>query len=425
MTVADTHRAILAVWRIEQARLIAALARVTRDVPLAEELAQEALVAALEHWPRTGVPEKPSAWLMATAKNRALDHLRRDRMLARQHATLAQDLEAEQNEMPDFDSALDDDIGEDLLRLIFTACHPLLSGEARAALTLRMIGGLTTGEIARAFLTSESTIAQRIVRAKRTLSEAGLGYETPRGAELTRRLGSVLEVIYLIFNEGYAATAGDDWMRPQLCEEALRLGRILAGLMPAEAEVHGLTGLMELHASRAAARTDAAGDPILLLAQNRALWDRLLITRGLAALKRAEGAAGRRGFYTLQAAIVACHARAPTAGATDWRRIAALYAELAALAPSPVVELNRAVAVGMAEGAEAGLAIIERLAEEPALKRYHLLSSVRGDLLFKLGRHREAQHAFDHAASLATNRRERELMQRRGREAAAAQATPD
>ncbi len=421
MTVADTHRAILAVWRIEQARLIAALARMTRDVPLAEELAQEALVSALEHWPRTGVPEKPAAWLMATAKRRAIDHLRRDRMLARRHATLAQELESEQNEMPNFDSALDDDIGEDLLRLIFTACHPLLSSEARAALTLRMIGGLTTGEIARAFLTTESTIAQRIVRAKRALSEAGLGYETPRGAELTRRLGSVLEVIYLIFNEGYAATAGDDWMRPQLCEEALRLGRILAGLMPQEAEVHGLVSLMELHASRAAARTDAAGEPILLLAQNRALWDRLLISRGLAALARAEGVVGQRGFYTLQAAIVACHARAATAEATDWHRIAALYAELAALAPSPVVELNRAVAVGMAEGAAAGLAIVERLAEEPALKRYHLLSSVRGDLLSKLGRHQEAQRAFDHAASLATNRRERELMQRRGREAAAAQ----
>ena len=421
MTVADAHRAILAVWRIEQARLIAVLARMTRDVSLAEELAQEALVAALERWPETGAPDKPGAWLLAAARRRAIDHFRRDRMLKRKHATLAHELEAEQSAMPDLDAALDDDIGDDLLRLIFTACHPLLSREARAALTLRMIGGLTTEEIARAFLASETTIAQRIVRAKRTLSESGLAYETPRGSELALRLASVLEVIYLIFNEGYVATAGDDWMRPQLCEEALRLGRILAALTPTEPEAHGLLSLMELHASRAAARTSPTGEPILLLEQNRARWDRLLIQRGLAALTQAERLAGARGVYTLQAAIVAQHAQAPTAVATDWPRIAALYAELASLAPSPVVELNRAVAVAMAEGAQAGLDIVDGLAEEPALKRYPLLPSVRGDLLFKLGRHSEARIAFDHAAALMTNRRERDLMLKRAREASAAQ----
>jgi RNA polymerase sigma factor (sigma-70 family) len=421
MTVADAHRAILAVWRIEQARLIAVLARMTRDVSLAEELAQEALVAALERWPETGAPDKPGAWLLAAARRRAIDHFRRDRMLKRKHATLAHELEAEQSAMPDLDAALDDDIGDDLLRLIVTACHPLLSREARAALTLRMIGGLTTEEIARAFLASETTIAQRIVRAKRTLSESGLAYETPRGSELALRLASVLEVIYLIFNEGYVATAGDDWMRPQLCEEALRLGRILAALTPTEPEAHGLLSLMELHASRAAARTSPTGEPILLLEQNRARWDRLLIQRGLAALTQAERLAGARGVYTLQAAIVAQHAQAPTAVATDWPRIAALYAELASLAPSPVVELNRAVAVAMAEGAQAGLDIVDGLAEEPALKRYPLLPSVRGDLLFKLGRHSEARIAFDHAAALTTNRRERDLMLKRAREASAAQ----
>jgi RNA polymerase sigma factor (sigma-70 family) len=421
VTVADTHRAILAVWRIEQARLIAVLARMTRDVSLAEELAQEALVTALERWPDTGVPEKPGAWLLAAAKRRAIDHFRRDKMLERKHAALAHELETGQDSTPDLDATLDDDIGDDMLRLIFTACHPLLSPEARAALTLRMIGGLTTEEIARAFLASEATIAQRIVRAKRTLSESGLAYETPRGPELAQRLASVLGVIYLIFNEGYAATAGDDWMRPQLCEEALRLGRILVSLAPREPEAHGLVSLMELHASRAAARTTAEGEPVLLLEQNRASWDRLLIQRGLAALARAEELGGARGFYALQAAIVACHARAPTAAATDWTRIAALYAELASLAPSPVIELNRAVAVAMAEGAQAGLDIVDRLAEEPALKSYHLLPGVRGDLLFKLGRHSEARIAFDHAAALATNRRERDLMLRRAREALAAQ----
>jgi RNA polymerase sigma factor (sigma-70 family) len=421
MTVADTHRAILAIWRIEQARLIAVLARVTRDIALAEELAQEALVAALERWPGTGVPDKPAAWLMATARRRAIDHLRRDKMLERKHATLARELEAEQNAMPGLDAELDDDIGDDLLRLIFTACHPLLSREARAALTLRMIGGLTTEEIARAFLTSEPTIAQRIVRAKRTLSKSGLAYETPRGPELAIRLASVLEVIYLVFNEGYTATVGDDWMRPQLCDEALRLGRILAALAPVEPEVHGLLSLMELHASRTAARTSATGDPILLLDQDRTRWDPLLIQRGLAALARAEELATVRSVYTLQAAIVACHARAPTAAATDWKRIAALYAELASIAPSPIVELNRAVAVAMAEGAQAGLDIVDRLVEEPTLKRYHLLPGVRGDLLFKLGRHEEACIAFNQAATLATNRSERELMLKRAREAAAAQ----
>ena len=421
MTVADTHRAILAVWRIEQARLIAVLARMTRDISLAEELAQEALVTALERWPDTGVPEKPGAWLLAAAKRRAIDHFRRDKMLERKHAALVHELETEQDSTPDLDAALDDDIGDDMLRLIFTACHPLLSPEARAALTLRMIAGLTTEEIARAFLASEATIAQRIVRAKRTLSESGLAYETPRGPELAQRLASVLGVIYLIFNEGYAATAGDDWMRPQLCEEALRLGRILVSLAPREPEAHGLVSLMELHASRAAARTTAAGEPVLLLEQNRASWDRLLIQRGLAALARAEELGGARGFYALQAAIVACHARAPTAAATDWTRIAALYAELASLAPSPVIELNRAVAVAMAEGAQAGLDIVDRLTEEPALKCYPLLPGVRGDLLFKLGRHSEARIAFDHAAALATNRRERDLMLKRAREALAAQ----
>jgi RNA polymerase sigma factor (sigma-70 family) len=421
VTVADTHRAILAVWRIEQARLIAVLARMTRDISLAEELAQEALVTALERWPDTGVPEKPGAWLLAAAKRRAIDHFRRDKMLERKHAALVHELETEQDSTPDLDAALDDDIGDDMLRLIFTACHPLLSPEARAALTLRMIAGLTTEEIARAFLASDATIAQRIVRAKRTLSESGLAYETPRGPELAERLASVLGVIYLIFNEGYAATAGDDWMRPQLCEEALRLGRILVSLAPREPEAHGLVSLMELHASRAAARTTAAGEPVLLLEQNRTSWDRLLIQRGLAALARAEELGGARGFYALQAAIVACHARAPTAAATDWTRIAALYAELASLAPSPVIELNRAVAVAMAEGAQAGLDIVDRLAEEPALKRYHLLPGVRGDLLFKLGRHSEARIAFDHAAALATNRRERDLMLKRAQEALAAQ----
>jgi len=411
--VSPTHRAILAVWRIEQPRLITSLARMLRDVPLAEDLSQESLIAALEHWPRDGVPEKPGAWLMATAKRRALDHLRRGIMLARKHTQVALELEQQEQAMPDFDSALDDDIGDELLRLIFTACHPLLSREARAALALRMICGLTTAEIARAFLLSESAIAQRIVRAKRTLSDSGLGYETPRGAELSARLSSVLEVVYLIFNEGYTAARGDDWMRPQLCAEALRMGRALAAIAPGEPEVHGLVSLMELNASRQAARTDAAGDPVLMADQNRALWDQLQIRRGLQALTRAQELGGGDGFYGLQAAIIACHARAATAEATDWARIASLYAHLAALAPSPVIALNRAVAVGMAHGPQAGLVLVDSLMEEPALKAYHLLPSVRGDLLFKLGRHAEARAAFECAAALTGNRREQEFLRRR------------
>ncbi len=420
MSADETHRAILAAWRIEQPRLITSLARMLRDVPLAEELTQEALLAALEHWPAEGVPERPGAWLMATAKRRALDHLRRRSMLERKHKMVARDLEAEQQTMPDFDTALDDDIGDEMLRLIFTACHPILSREARTALALRMICGLTTDEIARAFLVPEATVAQRIVRAKRTLSESGLAYETPRGEELAERLGTVLEVVYLIFNEGYTAARGDDWLRPQLCSEALRLGRVLSAVAPQEPEVHGLVALMELNASRTAARTDAARDPILLLDQDRALWDLLQIRRGLQALGRATALGGGGGFYALQAAIVACHARARSAAETDWDRIAALYAELAQLARSPVVELNRAIAVAMAQGPAAGLAIVDRLASEPALKHYHLLPGVRGDLLEKLGRHEEARAAFEAAAALAGNRRERDLMRRRAEAAAGA-----
>jgi RNA polymerase sigma factor (sigma-70 family) len=418
MTVADAHRAILAVWRIEQPRLITSLARMLRDVPLAEELTQEALVAALEQWPTTGVPEKPGAWLMTTARRRALDHLRRGPMLEAKHKMLAVDMEEQQQAMPDWDSALDDDIGDEMLRLIFTACHPLLSREARAALALRMICGLTTEEIARAFLLPDATIAQRIVRAKRTLSESGLAYETPRGEELSERLSSVLEVVYLIFNEGYAAARGQDWLRPQLCDEALRLGRVLTSIAPHEPEAHGLLALMELNASRTAARTDAAGEPILMLNQNRALWDQFQIRRGLQALGRARELGGASGFYALQAAIIACHARTRTAGETDWSHIAGLYAELAAVMRSPIVELNRAVAVGMAEGPEAGLSIVDRLMHEPALKAYHLLPSVRGDLLHKLGRHEEARAAFEAAAALAGNRREQDLLRRRAAEAA-------
>jgi RNA polymerase sigma factor (sigma-70 family) len=416
---ADTHRAILAVWRIEQPRLITSLARMLRDVPLAEDLTQEALLAALERWPATGVPERPGAWLMATAKHRALDHLRRRRMLARKQELVAREMEAEQLAMPDLDSALDDDIGDELLRLIFTACHPLLSREARAALALRMICGLTTEEIARAFLLSEATIAQRIVRAKRTLSESGLGYETPRGAELSARLASVLEVVYLIFNEGYTAARGEDWLRPQLCHDALRMGRVLTSIAPHEPEAHSLLALMELNASRTAARTDAAGEPILMLEQNRALWDQHQIRRGMQALARARELGGAGGAYALQAAIIACHAQARTARDTDWSRIAALYAELAAVVRSPVVELNRAVAVGMAQGPEVALAMVERLVGEPALKAYHLLPSVRGDLLHRLGRFEEARAAFEAAAALAGNKREQDLLKRR---AAAAQA---
>src|SRR5450631_1015306 len=423
MTAAGIHHTILAVWRIEQPRLITSLARMLRDVPLAEDLTQEALLAALKHWPATGIPEKPGAWLMATAKRRALDHLRRGQMLTRKHEMLASDMEQEQQAMPDWDTALDDDIGDELLRLVFTACHPLLSREARAALALRMICGLTTGEIARAFLLPEAAIAQRIVRAKRTLSESGLGYETPRGEELSARLCSVLEVVYLIFNEGYTAARGEHWLRPQLCHEAVRMGRVLTSIAPHEPEAHGLLALMELNASRTAARTDAAGEPILLLEQNRALWDRLQIRRGLQALGRARELGGAGGFYALQAAIVACHAEASTAAQTEWSRISGLYAELAALARSPVIELNRAVAVGMAEGPAAALVIVDRLSHEPALKTYHLLGSVRGDLLHKLGRHEEARVAFEAAAGLTGNKREHDLLRRRAAEAARAAAT--
>jgi RNA polymerase sigma factor (sigma-70 family) len=419
MTAANSHRTILAVWRIEQPRLITSLARMLRDVPLAEDLTQEALLAALERWPETGVPERPGAWLMATAKRRALDHLRRRQMLDRKHEMIALDMDEEQQAMPDLDAALDDDIGDELLRLVFTACHPLISREARVALALRMICGLTTEEIARAFLLPEATIAQRIVRAKRTLSESGLAYETPRGEELAQRLASVLEVVYLIFNEGYTAARGQDWLRPQLCNEALRMGRVLTSVAANEPEAHALLALMELNASRTAARTDAAGEPILLLEQNRALWDQLQIRRGLRALAHARDLGGAGGAYALQAAIVACHAEAHTADATNWSRIAGLYGELAAVVPSPIVELNRAVAVGMAEGPEAGLAIMDQLAHEPALKGYHLLQSVRGDLLYKLARFEEARSAFEEAATLAGNQRERDLLRRRAAEAAA------
>ena len=417
MTAADIHRTILAVWRIEQPRLIAGLSRMLRDVTLAEDLTQEALVAALEHWPGTGVPDKPGAWLMTSAKRHALDDLRRRNMLARKHAMLIRDLEQEQQAMPDFDAALDDDIGDELLRLIFTACHPILSREARAALALRMICGLTTGEIARAFLQPEATVAQRIVRAKRTLSGSGLAYETPHGKELSQRLASVLEVVYLIFNEGYTASSGDEWLRPQLCNDALRMGRVLTQLAPQEPESHGLLALMELNASRIAARTDASGDPILLMDQNRRRWDRLQIRRGLTALARACELGGGNGFYGLQAAIIGCHARAATPSDTDWPRIAKLYGELASLVRSPVIELNRAVAIGMAEGPAAALAIVDGLAGDPALRNYHLLESVRGDLLHKLGRLAEARAAFEIAAALAGNTRERELLKRRAAEA--------
>lgn len=415
----DTHRAIDAVWRIESARLIAGLARMVRDVGLAEELAQDALVSALEHWPGDGVPGNPGAWLMATAKNRALDHFRRDKVLARKHEEVLRELEIEQETADDPHEAPRDDFGDDLLRLIFTACHPVLSTEARVALTLRLLGGLTTGEIARAFLVSESTVAQRIVRAKRALAEAKVPYEVPRGREAAARLASVLEVIYLVFNEGYSATAGEDWVRPALCEEALRLGRILAGLAPREPEVHGLVALMEIQASRLRARVGPAGEPVLLLDQDRARWDHLLVRRGLAALERAEDQAKHLGVplgpYALQAAIAACHARAPTAAETDWPRIAALYDALGQVAPSPVVELNRAVAVSMAYGAAAGLEIVDALTAEPALEGYHLLPGVRGDLLAKLGRFDEARAEFARAASLTRNARERALLLERAR----------
>jgi RNA polymerase sigma factor (sigma-70 family) len=411
VTTSDTHRAIDAVWRIESARLIAGLARIVRDVGLAEELAQDALVVALEKWPESGVPDNPGAWLMATAKNRALDRLRRGKTVERKHQEIGRQLEARQaGAVADFETAIDDDIGDDLLRLIFTACHPVLSMEARVALTLRLLGGLTTEEIARAFLVPEATIAQRIVRAKRTLAEARVPFEVPRGDELAARLASVLGVIYLVFNEGYAATAGDDWMRPGLCEDALRLGRILAELAPGEPEVHGLVALMEIQASRAGARTGPSGEPVLLLDQDRSRWDHLLIRRGLAALARAEARGGTLGPYALQAAIAACHGRARTAAETDWLRIAALYDALAQLTPSPIVDLNRAVAVGMAFGPAAGLEVVDTLASEPSLQSYHLLPAVRGDLLFKLGRFEEARAEFERAAHLTRNARERDLL---------------
>ena len=416
VTATATHRAIDAVWRIESARLIAGVARLVGDVGVAEDLAQDALVAALERWPETGVPDNPGAWLMATAKHRAIDHFRRTKRLEQKHVELGHELEARQETaVPDLDAAIDDDVGDDLLRLIFTACHPVLSREARVALTLRLLGGLTTEEIARAFLVPVSTVAQRIVRAKRTLAEAQVPFEVPRGAELATRLSSVLEVIYLVFNEGYSATAGDDWMRPQLCDEALRLGRILAGLAPEEPEVHGLVSLMEIQASRLRARTGPSGEPILLLDQDRARWDQLLIHRGLAALQRAEELGGASGPYALQAAIAACHARAHTPEETDWVRIAALYDALARLVPSPVVELNRAVAVSMAFGPAAGLELVDALTSEPSLDGYHLLPSVRGDLLSKLGRAEEARSEFERAASLTRNARERELLLERAR----------
>src|SRR5436853_1991003 len=408
---AATHRAIDAVWRIESARIIAGLTRIVRDVGLAEELAQDALVAALEQWPGSGIPDNPGAWLMATAKHRAIDNFRRNKLLERKHEELGRELKAQQEAaVADFEIAQDDDIGDDLLRLVFISCHPVLSTEGRVALTLRLLGGLTTDEIARAFLVPEPTVAQRIVRAKRTLSEASVPFEVPRGPDLSARLSSVLEVLYLVFNEGYSATAGDDWMRPALCEDALRLGRVLAGLAPREPEVHGLVALMEIQASRARARVGPGGAPILLLDQNRTLWDRLLIRRGLAALERAEQLGGALGPFTLQASIAACHARARNAAETDAHRIAAPYDAFAQLTASPVVELNRAVAVAMAFGPAAGLELIDTLTSEPSLKTYHLLPSVRGDFLFKLGRFTEARAEFERAATQTQNARERELL---------------
>jgi RNA polymerase sigma-70 factor, ECF subfamily len=424
-TNSSINGAIDAVWRIESPRLIAGLARIVRDVGIAEDLAQDALVAALEQWPKSGVPDNPGAWLMAAAKHRAIDYFRRNSLLERKHEELGRELATREMAVPDFNANLDDDVGDDLLRLVFISCHPVLSTEARLALTLRLLGGLTTPEIARAFLVPEPTIAQRIVRAKRTLAEKRVPFEIPRGVELAARLSSVLEVIYLIFNEGYSATAGDDWMRPALCEDALRLGRILAELAPREPEVHGLVALMEIQASRATARVGPSGEPILLFDQNRARWDQLLIRRGLAAIARAENACseklntgdhgGRHGPYLLQAAIAACHARARTSEETDWAQIVALYAELARLMPSPVVELNRAVAIAMAFGPAAGLELVDALTSEPSLENYHLLPSVRGDLLKKLGRMDEARAEFERAAGLTRNTRERELLIRRAR----------
>ncbi|HET7737002.1 MAG TPA: RNA polymerase sigma factor [Tepidiformaceae bacterium] len=420
MSGRGTQVAIDAVWRMESPRLIAALARMVRDVGLAEDLAQDALVAALETWPRSGVPDNPGAWLMATAKHRAIDRMRREKVLEGKLAEVGRAMDdTAASETDDVDAAIDDDIGDDLLRLIFTACHPVLSMEARVALTLRLLGGLTTPEVARAFLVPEATVAQRIVRAKRTLSEARVPFEVPSGAERDERLGAVLEVLYLIFNEGYSATAGEDWLRPALCEEAMRLGRVLAGLAPREPEVHGLVALMEIQASRTRARVGPGGEPVLLLDQDRTRWDRLLIRRGLAALERAERLGGALGPYALQAAIAACHARAPRAEETDWGRIAALYDALGEVAPSPVVELNRAVAIAMAYGPAAGLEIVDRLRDEPALKAYHLLPSVRGDFLVKLGRLDEARDEFERAAGMTENARERELLLQRAASCAA------
>ena len=416
MTASDTHRAIDAVWRIESAKLIAGLTRIVRDVGLAEDLAQDALVAALERWPESGVPDNPGAWLMATAKHRAIDIFRRSERIERKHEELVPELrERQETAVSELDAALDDDIGDDVLRLIFMSCHPILSREARTALTLRLLGGLTTDEIARAFLVPEPTIAQRIVRAKRTLADAHVPFEVPRGAELSARLSSVLEVIYLVFNEGYSATAGDDIVRPALCEDALRLGRILAELDPEEPEVHGLVALMEIQASRLRARVGPSGEPILLLDQDRGRWDHLLIRRGLAALERAEKLKGANGAYALQAAIVACHARARTADETDWRRIASLYDALAEVAPSPIVELNRAVAVAMAYGPAEGLELVDALRSEPALRSYHLLPAARADLLEKLERFDEARVEFERAASLTRNLRERDFLLGRAR----------
>ncbi|WP_026076175.1 RNA polymerase sigma factor [Noviherbaspirillum massiliense] len=430
MAASPAHRVVEAVWRIESAKIIAGLARILRDVGLAEELAQDALVTALEQWPQSGIPDNPGAWLMAAAKHRAIDYLRRKKLLERKHEELGRELEV-QHELAEADLAeaiersIGKDIGDDLLRLMFVACHPVLSSEAQVALTLRLLGGLTTQEIARAFLVSEPTVAQRIVRAKKTLADARVPFEIPRAGELAARLSSVLGVIYLIFNEGYAATAGNAWTRPALCEEALRLGRILAELMPQEPEVHGLIALMEIQASRLGARTGPDGEPILLLDQNRARWDHLLIRRGLAALKRAQTLDANPGSYVLQAAIAACHARARTAEETDWKRIADLYDALAGIAPSPVVELNRAVAVGMAHGPAAGLEILEGLAADRQLRHYHLLPSVRGDFLARLGRHDEARAEFERAAALTHNARERELLLKRAQACISSPPTPD
>ena len=416
MTAPDIHRTIDAVWRIESAKLIAGLTRVVRDVGMAEDLAQDALLAALEQWPKSGVPDNPGAWLMAIGKRRAIDVMRRRPMMDRKHAEIGHELESRQESPePDLAEALDDQVGDDLLRLVFIACHPVLSTEARVALTLRLLGGLTTDEIARAFLVAESTIAQRIVRAKRTLSDKKVPFEVPRGTELASRVSSVLEVIYLIFNEGYSATSGEDWVRPNLCQEALRLGRIVAELAPNEPEVHGLVALMEIQASRLRARVGPSGEPIVLLDQNRAKWDYVLIQRGLAALERAESLGGALGPFALQAAIAACHARARAAEETDWVRIARLYQALAQVTPSPIVELNRAVAVSMAHGPAAGLEIVDALTSEPTLASYHLLPSVRGDFLRKLGRFDEARAELERAASLTRNARERELLLERAR----------